>query len=340
MILNKSKKFEEILKSNKGLHLTCYLSKITSSGKVVDQLKQQLEDAAELLKPILNEKQIQRFLKPLQAMVRNPSLFDKLGSHIGIYRTSKSFRILSVPIEVEPGSVVATSFHVKPLLQWLQSDPNFLLVGLANGVAHVGYGDQTQFRLLEPIDIVNLNEKIQELTKFDQPLMFLAGHDGEIKNLRETLHYPNIYTSKTYSFFTPKHADAIVMSIRLELRQRIAQKMQSALAEFEVADSLNLTRKNIFQISKLAVIGRVKKLIVAGDLKIFGKIDKLTGGLALHPFELDHEDDDILDDLAQTVLENGGEVVVVDHEHMPNKRVALAIVHENQFSYQTQTINF
>jgi hypothetical protein len=340
VILNKSKKFEEILKSNKGLHLTCYLSKTTSSGTVVDQLKQQLEDVAELLKPILNEKQIQRFLKPLQALVRNPGLFDKLGSHIGVYRTSKSFRILSVPIEIEPGSVVATSFHVKPILQWLQSDPNFLLVGLANGAAHIGYGDQTQFRLLEPVEIENLNQRIQDLTKFDQPLMFLAGDDSEIKKLRETLQYPNIYSSKTYSFFTPQHSGAIVMSIRLELRQRISQKMKSAMAEFEVADDLNLTRKNIFQITKMAVLGRVKKLIVAGDLRIFGKIDKLTGGLSLHPFELDHEDDDILDDLAQTVLENGGEVVVVGHEQIPNKRVALAIVHENQLSYQTQAINY
>ena len=340
MILNKSKKFEEILKSNKGLHLTCYLSKTTNSVSAVDQLRQQLEDTAELLKPILTEKQIKRFLKPLLALVRNPSLFDKLGSHIGAYRTSKSFRILSLPIEIEPASVVATSFHVKPILKWLQSDPNFILVGLNQGEAHIGYGDQTQFCLIESVAIENLNEKIQQLTKLDQPLLFLAGQDGEIKQMRKALHYPNIYTNKTYSFFTPQHAGSIVMSIRLELRQRIAQKMQSALAEFEVADNLNLTRKNIFQIAKLAVIGRVKKLIVAGDLRIFGKIDKLTGGLALHPFELDHEDDDILDDLAQTVLENGGEVVVVDHALIPNNRVALAIIHDHQLNYQTQTVNF
>lgn len=87
-----------------------------------------------------------------------------------------------------------------------------------------------------------------------------------------------------------------------------------------------MAKKNIFQIAKAAVQGRIKKLIIADGINIFGKVDKKTGGLAIHPVDLDHEDDDILDDLAQTVLASGGEVVIAPREEIPKGRPILAII--------------
>ena len=62
-------------------------------------------------------------------------------------------------------------------------------------------------------------------------------------------------------------------------------------------------------------------------MNIFGKINKDTGGLAIHPFHLDHEDDDILDDLAQAVIKYGGEVVVAPTDQIPSGRPILALLH-------------
>ena len=67
-------------------------------------------------------------------------------------------------------------------------------------------------------------------------------------------------------------------------------------------------------------------MIIAEGINVFGKIDKITGGLAIHPFDLDHEDDDLLDDIAQEVLSHGGKVVVARHEEMPKGRPILAIL--------------
>jgi hypothetical protein len=94
---------------------------------------------------------------------------------------------------------------------------------------------------------------------------------------------------------------------------------------------MNLAQKNIFQIAKAAIQGRIRKLIVADEIRIFGKLDLKTGGMAIHPFDLDHEDDDILDDLAQTVLAQGGEVVLASRDEIPKGRPVLAILnHENR----------
>jgi hypothetical protein len=96
--------------------------------------------------------------------------------------------------------------------------------------------------------------------------------------------------------------------------------------EFYQAEDLNLAIKNIFQIAKAAIKGKVRKLVIADGINIFGKIDRKSGGLSIHPTHLDHEDDDILDDLAQEVLAQGGEVVVASRDEIPKGRPALAIL--------------
>jgi hypothetical protein len=96
--------------------------------------------------------------------------------------------------------------------------------------------------------------------------------------------------------------------------------------EFYQAEDLNLAIKNIFQIAKAAIKGKVRKLVIADGINIFGKIDRKSGGLSIHPTHLDHEDDDILDDLAQEVLAHGGEVVVASREEIPKGRPILAIL--------------
>ncbi len=65
------------------------------------------------------------------------------------------------------------------------------------------------------------------------------------------------------------------------------------------------------------------------EMSIFGTIDKKTGGLALHSFDLDHEDDCILDDLAQMVLSQGGEVVIAKRDEIPKGRPILAILDDD-----------
>ena len=105
--------------------------------------------------------------------------------------------------------------------------------------------------------------------------------------------------------------------------------LEKALLEFRFAEEGNRVRKNIFQISKAVVQGKVRKLIVTDEISIFGKIDYKSGGIAIHPFDQDHEDDCILDDLAQMVLSQGGEVVIAKRDEIPKGRPILAILDDS-----------
>ncbi len=49
----------------------------------------------------------------------------------------------------------------------------------------------------------------------------------------------------------------------------------------------------------------------------------------MHPIDLNHEDDCILDDLAQMVLSQGGEVVIAKRSEIPKGRPILAILDDD-----------
>ncbi len=101
-----------------------------------------------------------------------------------------------------------------------------------------------------------------------------------------------------------------------------------------------MASKNIFQIARAVVRGQVRKLVIMEDISIFGKIDRKSGGLAIHPFDQDHEDDDILDDLAQMVLSQGGEVIVAPRDQIPKGRPILAILEDDgtDLEYEKEAI--
>jgi hypothetical protein len=129
-------------------------------------------------------------------------------------------------------------------------------------------------------------------------------------------------------FFREEKASEIAQVVRSILRQEARTRLEQALLTFKIADEMNLVQRSIRKIAKAAVQGRVRKLVIASNREYFGKLDPKTGDIRLHPFDLDHEDDDILDDLAQSVLKSGGEVYVVKKDEIPSGRPILAILED------------
>jgi hypothetical protein len=359
MLTSKKIALKPLLESADGIHLTAYL---VNRGKLMDlkaQLRDSIEQAYEWLNPVMSVEDRNRFLEPLDNLLEDSRIFKQMNGNIGIFRNQDTFRILNIPVEVEQTCQVATSFHIKPLLKWLQTDQEFLLLGLEAEAAHLYLGSQDSLKLVDSIlfpelfkndymsgDYSNLkkarqkkikeeetftwlNEWISELTQSSKPKLFLAGEKSLIDSLNQNLTYKNTIKTPMANFFDKNNINDICSSIRKILKVDSRASLEKTLMEFRFAEEDNRTRKNIFQIAKAVVQGRVKKLIVSDELSIFGKIDKKSGGLAIHPFDLDHEDDDILDDLAQMVLSQGGEVIVASRNEIPKGRPILAILEDD-----------
>jgi hypothetical protein len=102
-------------------------------------------------------------------------------------------------------------------------------------------------------------------------------------------------------------------------RQRLAKLSD----DFQAARARDFGSDDLTQIAEAALAGRVGTLLVEEDRQIPGRIDRLTG--QFQPADLsDPEVDDLLDDLAEAVLQMKGEVVVVPTERMPSKTGAAA----------------
>jgi hypothetical protein len=244
--------------------------------------------------------------------------------------------VVKIPFAVDYTCQLATSFHVKPLLRWSQTDQEFLLLGLEERAAHLYSGSQVSLRHVDSIEISFQNSSLETIsewlaknTKHSKPVLYLAGTRSQIDSVYSSLQYPNLIKSTPANSFAPESVSDVCAAIRSMIREDSHRFLNNALNEFKDAEHSHHARTDIFQISKAVVEGQVRKLIVTDDFNIFGKIDSQSGALVIHPFDQDHEDDDVLDDLAQMVLSQGRDVVVAKRDEMPRGRPIVAILKPN-----------
>lgn len=355
MLISKKMTLRPLLESSNGVHLTAYIVNRGKHGNVKKQLRESIVQADEWLEPVMSFDERKKFLEPLESLLGDERIFKQIKGNIGLFRNQESFRVLNIPVDVEQSCHVATSFHVKPLLRWLQSDQEFLLLGIEPEIVHLYMGSQDSLKLVDSVFFMEssddelaiekdfrpnvlrnrkskrtefdwINDWISELTKGSKPKLFVAGEKSLVEKVSRSLKYKNTVRKPIAMTFDDRSLGEICSSVRKIMKAESRDMIEKALMEFRFADESNKTRKNIFQISKAVVQGRVRKLIVSHEFSIFGKVNKKSGALAIHPFELDHEDDDILDDLAQMVLSQGGEVVIASQREIPKGRPILAIL--------------
>ncbi len=356
MLAEKRKILQPLLDSSQGLHVTIYAINRGDIGDLKEQLRKSIETAALYLKSVLSLAEIEKFLKPIRTLVHDTQVLQILKGNLWVFLNKDSFRILKIPLDVQDMVVVATSFHVKPLLRWLQFDRDFLLLGLERGMAHLYHGNQfslrkielprsTRFQKFDQAPVLDsqtlsererairyyehvdlLNDWLADLSELKRPHVFVVGEKDLVQSARAKLNYPESLKPALLTKFHPHKLADICFEIRRILKREATLELEEAVLEFYQALDNRVAKNNIQQIAKAAAQGRVNKLIIADGINIFGKLNPKTGNLAIHMSHLNHEDDDILDDLAQMVLAKGGEVIVASRDQIPQGRPALAIL--------------
>lgn len=101
------------------------------------------------------------------------------------------------------------------------------------------------------------------------------------------------------------------------------------VARYEEASSKNLGSDNPFTISEAALAGNVFILLLDRQKIYPGGIDMMSGSLNFAKDSRGREHD-VLEDIAETVLRKGGEVLVLSSEQMPTSSGAAAIFRYTQ----------
>jgi len=101
-------------------------------------------------------------------------------------------------------------------------------------------------------------------------------------------------------------------------------RLARLVEEFQQSKSRGLVGDHLGQIAFDAVSGRVMTLLVESDRVIPGHLDSFNGRIEFD--DIHHPQvDDLIDDLAELVLNKGGQVVVVPADRMPTATGAAAI---------------
>lgn len=103
------------------------------------------------------------------------------------------------------------------------------------------------------------------------------------------------------------------------------QRLQLMIDRYSAARGANRGDDSLPQIALAAVVGRVDVLLLERDRRVDGSMDPASGVLQVADTVAAPAAGDALDDLAEAVLRNGGEVIVVPAARMPSATGLAAI---------------
>lgn len=335
-------KVKQLVSESEGLHLSLYIP--------LDGVANPFEvcvAAIELAKSrvsFLTESETKRFFEPISELLshRVPTSLDCKG--IVVLRSRNLLEVSRLDFACAPLCIVAKSFHIKPVIMAMQSDFAFGLIHFNKDGAQVYRVERNELHLLGrerlhktestsdyEVNAANriftdrIDKLIAKSTRLESLEIRLSGSSkpmwGFLKHTRNR-HINSEWLCEGNAFRNVRQA--------IEMTRALSEFKRLNEHEKEVNDGLSafengLTRNNIFQVAQDAALGKVEKLFVSLDNRLWGSVDERTGSLSLNDNFITEHADDILDDLSELVLKKGGEVIVLDKSQMPKHLLAFSV---------------
>jgi hypothetical protein len=291
-----------------------------------------LEEARQLLAGDIGPEPARRLLRPLQR-------FRQAGRPafpLALFAADGFSGFTSLPFRTKAICVVARSFHVKPLLKWMQREQPFALLLLEAPEARLFQGTISTLEELESLPYREMAESGGTCSALDRAVhrsvrssrtpLILAGDVDLMASFREFSSYRAIVEQGI--------ADPSVTGNRSSLHQAavgilepfLERREEELLSQYRSAERAGRASAQLKEIIQMAVEQKVKHLFVNERMNVWGEIDYSTGTFTYSARQLGSGDDDLLDDLAELVLRNGGAVTVISSDMMPGAKAACAIL--------------
>jgi Bacterial archaeo-eukaryotic release factor family 3 len=165
------------------------------------------------------------------------------------------------------------------------------------------------------------------LERYSRPArlpLILAGLPQNVAGFRAVTHNPLVLEAAI-----ELDPDSLSLEqLRAHAWQNIEPVYLKRLAELTDSYHLNRSRglgaEDLQTIAEAALVGRIGTLLIDAERLVPGRIDATTGKIERRALG-DPEADDVLDDLAETVVRMKGEAIVVPGQRMPSATGAAAI---------------
>jgi hypothetical protein len=268
-------------------------------------------------------------------------------------------RILRLPEPFTPIAVVGPSFHTRPLLDYLNSPDRFYLLGLTQRRARLWSGNR---RALFPVEVEGMPEPPSPPVSSTTPSVdsvepakledlfhtFFREVDAALCEFLKHQPVPVIlatsdYFHPLYSRVTSLHtlADSGIVGdifaldegqlrdLAVPIVQRAyATKISEALEEWTHQEPLGRASSSLEEVAHAAAEGRVRLMLVESQRHIWGSIDPQSGEVDVIKDsgpDPSKEAIDLLDELCEMILLQGGKNLVVPSRQMPTDTGVAAI---------------
>jgi hypothetical protein len=341
-----------LINSKKGIHISVYIPRPTSEIHFKSLVQASLTKCLNQIGASLTNDKTDELLGPIKGLINNPKMISGFNTNIAIFRTTEYLRLVSLPIDTKFSVHVADSFHVKPLLAYINQDYKYLFFGSNGKKGYLYQGSRKSYHLVKEFllhsedsfandekykslktsaqkkkyllqtNISWVEETISEIDKDQSYSIFISANTAETKALKNVLKNNQVYWRNVSKKFLPENEKSTMQMIQETLELEKAISLNLSLSEFEKSNATRLAAAyvsyDINEISKAAKRGLVKKLLIASDASVFGKLDEISGEVKVQEADMDHIDDDLLDDIAQNVFKSGGEVLLLKKKLMPS----------------------
>jgi hypothetical protein len=330
-------------------------------NKQADMLRYRnlLDQATQALGTEYPATETEALLAPLNELAGNERFWEHTLDGLAVLRAPDYFKVYKLQRQVPERSIVADSFHTKPLLRIAQSADRFHVLSVTRDHARFYQGDR--YALDEVLTDVGFPQTLEDaLGKQDHDGdEYTQGSDEIDQQTQRFFRAVDRAVTERYSkpFGVPLLLAALPQNMTAfravshnpqllpdgisinpdvlspdELRTRaweiVEPKYLTRLAgfvdDYQAGKVRGLGSDSLNDIAMAALGGRIRVLLVEDDRMIPGRINRDTGEVIRGDLA-DAHTDDLLDDLAEFTLRQGGEVVIVPQTRMPTTTGAAAV---------------
>jgi len=298
-----------------------------------------LREISQSLQATHSEADVAALLTPFEALAGDEAFWNHRTDGLAILASASTFEVLSLQRPVQELAIVADSFHTKPLLRILQSSDRFHLLWVSRHAARLFEGNRDALDEIalggEPderpdaegdeIDadterfFRTIDRRVLEAHSRPTGMPLMLATLGEHQTMFRTVSRNPLLIPEGIAMNTDAlDIDALRVLAWQHMEPVYLARLAALVDAYHTAHANALGSDDLEAVAMAALAGRVGTLLVEADREIPGRVDAATGAVVLTDDASDASIDDLLDDLAESVLRTQGEVIIVPTERMPS----------------------
>jgi hypothetical protein len=314
--------------------------------RFIDDVQTQLQiQEKESLKKIVEKSRlnIRKILKSHQEKSHGFFLSDQLQGYTILQGT------------IDPYCLIGQTFHIRPVLEELFVNPEFLLVNISFYEIKIYRADFQQLEIIEQYDFDELPKNFSETSRvFSPQFLGLVPHKNilALKKIAQKIKDMILYESlpvvvtglEDMKKIFLRYFDepiGVITHFDEDFYEKTSMEILSRCERFRyaVTDYYSLQLKerlkrmiksryilsDLGEIIKATYAGKVLHLVIPSEQKLWGKIDPETGEFTIHK-KFGKTSVDLFNELAEEVMRRGGKIKILGPHFFPHSTKALAIL--------------